>query len=62
LFIPLGAIFTKILGDIRSFAFIADVKDTGDKLFTDVKDTDKKLLPLSLTPVIMPYSGFSSIP
>ncbi len=37
-------------------------KDTGDKLFTDVKDNGKKLLPVSLTPVIMPYFGFSSVP
>jgi hypothetical protein len=43
--------FTKIRRDIHNFAFIAGVVVTGDKL-----------LQVSLTPVIKPCPGFSSIP
>jgi hypothetical protein len=50
--------FLKILGDILNFVFIAGVNDNGDKLFTSVNATGDKLLPVSLTRVIKPYSGF----
>ena len=38
---PLGPfrIFSKILGDLRNFVFIAGVVDTGDKLLTGNNDT-----------------------
>ncbi len=54
--LALGAIFTKIRGDIRNFVFIAGVNDTGDKLFTGVNDTSDIFSPVSLTPVINIYS------
>ncbi len=44
--IPLGPfwIFSKICGDIHEWIFIADVNDTGDKLFSGVNDTSEKFI------------------
>jgi hypothetical protein len=52
---PLGSfqISTKIRGDIHRIVFIPAVVDTSDNLFTGVKDTADKLLPVSsLLPAI----------
>jgi hypothetical protein len=46
--IPLGSfqIYTKIRGDIYKIVFIPAVVDSSDNLFTGVKDTADKLLPV----------------
>jgi hypothetical protein len=52
---PLGSfqISTKIRGDIHKIVFIPAVVDNSDNLFTSVKDTADKLLPVSsLLPAI----------
>jgi hypothetical protein len=48
----------KILGVYSQLCVFAGVNDNGDKLFTGVNATGDKLLPVSLTRVIKPYSGF----
>jgi hypothetical protein len=42
----------KICRDIRYFAFIAGISNTGDKLISGVNDTADKLSPVSLLPAI----------
>jgi hypothetical protein len=56
--LPLGPfqIFTKIAEIFATLCL-----DTGDKLFTSVKHTGDKLLPVLLTPVNTPCPRFSSI-
>ncbi len=54
---PLGMfrIFSQIRDDILEWMFITGVNDTGDKLFTGVKNTADKFM---LTPAINPCHGF----
>jgi hypothetical protein len=52
----------KIRGDIHNFVRIPSVNDTGNKLLPVSLLLAINYSPVSLTPVIKPYPGFSSIP